>query len=45
MTVYCLSHSRIIFSIYDLQHAITGDIGKAQKRFDIEIPLSFVSAS
>lgn len=45
MTMHCLFHSRTAFSIYDLQCAITGDIGKDQKGFDIEISLSFVSAA
>lgn len=32
------------FSICDLQHAFTGDTGKAWKGFDAETALSFVSA-
>lgn len=39
------STQELFFSIYDLQHAITEDTGKAQKGFDIEISLSFVSAA
>lgn len=32
------------FSIYDVPHAFTGDTGKAQKGFDAEAALLFVSA-